>query len=73
MKINVLVKPNAKENRIEKIGNNQFSVQVKARPQRGKANQAVIGVLAEYFGVAKSCVVLLKGEKSKQKVFSIIN
>jgi uncharacterized protein (TIGR00251 family) len=73
MKISVKVKPNAKNNRIEEVNNNQFSVWVKARPQKGKANQAVIEVMAEYFGVAKSCVTILKGQTSKQKILVIRN
>jgi len=71
MRISVRVKPNAKENRIEKIGDKQFLVRVKARPQKGRANQAVTKVMAEYFGVAKSCVTLLRGQASKQKIFEI--
>ena len=71
MKISVRVKPNAKENRIEKTGDKQFLVRVKARPQKGQANRAVIEVMAEYFGVAKSCVTVLKGQASKQKIFEI--
>ncbi len=71
MKIFVKVKPNARENRIETTGNNQFSVQVKAKPKQGEANQAVIEVLAEHFGVGKSYISLLKGQTSKHKIFII--
>lgn len=71
MKIIVKVIPNAKENRIEKSGNNQFLVRVKTRPYKGQANQTAIEVVAEYFGVAKSCITLLKGQTSKQKTFEI--
>jgi len=72
MKINVTVKPNAKQEQVEKTGENEFVVRVKARPQEGKANQAVVEALAEYFDVAKSRVVLLRGQTSKHKVFDII-
>jgi uncharacterized protein (TIGR00251 family) len=71
MKIFVKVKTNAKENRIEAMGNNQFSVRVKARPKQGEANQAVIEALAGYFDVSKSCVMLLKGHTCRQKTFLI--
>lgn len=71
MKISVKVKPNAKQEKIEKIGERDFLVWVKEKPQKGKANQAVIRVLAEYFNVPKSEVILLKGQTSKEKVFEI--
>ena len=72
MKITVKVKPNSKEDSVEKVGENEFMVRVKAKPQEGKANQAVVEALAEYFDVAKSRVVLLHGQTSKHKVFDII-
>ena len=71
MKIIVKVKPRAKENRIEQADKNQFSVWVKARPEKGRANQAVIEILAEYFGFSKSRITLLKGRRAKQKIFEI--
>ena len=67
MKIFVKVKPNAKENRVKQVGDNQFAVWVKARPQKGEANQELIRVLAEYFDIAKSCITLAKGQTSKHK------
>lgn len=71
MKIAVKVRPNAKENRVEKIGDNNFSVRVKAKPVEGRATGAVIKALADYFGVSKSRVILLKGQTSKQKIFEV--
>lgn len=37
----------------------------------GKANEAVIKALAEYFGIAKSNIALIKGQASKHKIFEI--
>lgn len=71
MKISVRVKPNAKVEKIEKIGENNFLLWVKEKPQEGKANQAVIRVLAKYFDVSKSEVILLKGQTAREKVFEI--
>lgn len=39
----------------------------------GKANKAVIEALTEYFNVKKSHIILLSGEKSKIKLFEIID
>jgi uncharacterized protein (TIGR00251 family) len=73
MKISVKVKPNAKQEKIEKVTENHFLVRVKEKPQEGKANKAVIKVLSEYFGVPQSRVILLKGQSSREKIFEIKN
>ena len=73
MKITVRVRPGAKEDRLERLSDSSFAVWVKARPQDGKANHAVREVLADYLGLPKSRVVLIRGEKSKDKIFSIIS
>ena len=71
MKISVKVKPNARQEKIERINESHFLIRVKEKPQEGKANKAVIKVLAEYFGVPQSQIVLLKGQSSKEKTFEI--
>ncbi len=69
MKISVKVKPQAREDKVEKIGLNDYVVWVKAKAIEGKANQAVIKILSEYFDIAKSKLVLIKGTKARDKVF----
>ena len=71
MKIFVKAKPNAKEEKIEKISENSFIVWVKAPPRNGLANRAIIQVLAEYFKTSPSRVELVSGFSSKQKLFEI--
>jgi uncharacterized protein (TIGR00251 family) len=71
LKISVRVKPNAKQEKTEKIGERDFSVWVKEKPQEGKANKAVIKALAEYFGIPQADVALVKGQSSREKVFEI--
>lgn len=71
MKISIKVRPNAKHARVEKIDENNFLVWVKEKPINGKANQAAIDLLAEYFDVAKSDIILLKGQTSKHKLFEV--
>lgn len=71
MKISVIVHPNSKKPRIEKDLLEVLHVYVKEPPLEGKANRAVIETLAEYFQTKKGFVHLLKGEKSKNKIFEI--
>lgn len=49
-----------------------YIVKTKARPVGGKANLAVIKLLAKHFGVPQTSVVLVLGAHIKNKVFEII-
>ncbi len=71
MRIFVKAKPGAKKNSVEKEDGSHFVVSTSARPQQGKANQAVAKLLADYFDIAPSRVRIISGSSSKQKVFEI--
>ena len=71
MRIFVKAKPGAKRNSVEKEDGSHFIVSTSARPQQGKANQAVAKLLADYFDIAPSRVRIISGSSSKQKVFEI--
>lgn len=71
MKIFVKVKPRARENKIEKIDDSNFIISVKEAPVKGKANESVIKVLADYFNIGKSDLKIISGHTSKQKVIEI--
>jgi uncharacterized protein (TIGR00251 family) len=71
MKISIRVKPNSRENKIEKIGEGAFLVRVSAPAKEGKANKAVIELLSEYFNVPKSNVAIKSGHKNKIKLINI--
>ena len=72
VKITVKVKAGAKQAKIEKLSDNNFSVWVKEKPQEGKANYAVREALADYFNIPKSRITLISGEISKTKLFEIL-
>ena len=46
-------------------------VQVAAPPEKGKANQAVIALLAEALGVPAASIELVSGHAQPRKVFRI--
>ena len=71
MKISLKVKPQAKEDKVKKIGLNNYAVWVKAKAIEGKANQAVVKILSEYFDIAKSKVLLVKGKRARDKIFMV--
>jgi hypothetical protein len=47
----------------------QLKIAVHAPPLEGRANQALIGYLAELFSLPKNAVELVNGELSRSKVF----
>lgn len=71
MKITVIAHPNAKKPRIEKDLTETIHVYIKEPPLEGKANEAIISALADYFQTKKSQILLLRGEKGKMKVFDV--
>lgn len=71
MRIFVKAKPGAKKSSVEKVDGSHFIVSTPARPQQGKANQAVAKLLAGYFDIAPSRVRIVSGGSSKLKVFEI--
>lgn len=72
MKIQVKVKTGARENRVSfDKENNLYTVSTKVQPIEGKANEAVIKLLSEFFNVPKSDINLKTGPKSKIKIFEI--
>jgi hypothetical protein len=71
MKIQVKVKPGSKTEELSREGDS-FIVKVKEPPREGKANQAVIRLLAEHFGVPQSRVRILSGFRSRNKVIEVV-
>lgn len=72
MKVSIIAHPNTKKPRVEKDLLDTLHVYISEPPLEGKANRAVIEALTIYFNTKRSGVVLLSGEKSKNKLFEII-
>ncbi|MBI5420870.1 MAG: DUF167 domain-containing protein [Parcubacteria group bacterium] len=72
MKIVVTAKPNASKDKVDKIDETLYVVSTRAYPRDGKANKAIIELLAEYFHVAKSCITITSGHTSHRKVIEVI-
>jgi len=71
MKIRVKVKPSSRTEEVSHEGNS-FVVKVKEPPKEGRANRAVIELLAKHFGVPRSRVRILNGLTSKNKVIEVV-
>ena len=70
MKIQVKVKPNSKAEELSQEGDS-FIIKVKEPPKEGKANQAVIKLLTEYFGISHGQVRIISGFRSRNKVIEV--
>jgi len=71
MKVFVKAKVFAKEERVEKIDESHFVVQVREAPVRGAANRAITKALARYFNASVERVVMVSGFSSREKIFEI--
>ncbi len=65
--IPVKVQPGAKKNSIVGEWGGKLKLQVTAPPERGKANEAVVRLLASGLGLQKSRVRIVSGESSRDK------
>ncbi len=72
MLIKVKVFPRTKKEKIVKKEKDSFEVFVREKPEKGLANQRVKEILASYFNLSENRIKLIKGGKSKNKIFEII-
>ena len=70
MVINIKTVPGAKKNFIKEEAGG-YKVYLTAPAVEGKANQALVEFLADYFGVKKRDIEIIKGLKSRHKTVSI--
>ena len=69
----VLVKTGSKKGPlVEVISEDEIVAYLREKPHDGEANGALIKMLADYYDVAKSCVIIKRGQKSHQKAVEII-
>lgn len=68
--IRVRIHPKTSQQKVAVVGS-IHEVWVTAAAEKNKANEELIEVLANYFGVAKSCVEIKSGLTSRNKVVSI--
>lgn len=72
MKIFIKAKPNSKNEGVERVDDAHFIISVKEPPMQGRANEAIIKTIAEYFNVSRSQIRLVSGFSSKEKIFEIL-
>lgn len=72
MNVTVRVKPGSKKGPlVQPALDGSLLVYVREPAVEGRANQALVKILAEYFGVAKSQIRILKGHSSRTKIIKL--
>ncbi len=71
MKVAVRVVPGAKMQQVQAALDGTLKVWLRADAKEGKANKALIELLADYYGVSKSLVRIVSGLKIKNKIVEI--
>lgn len=66
--LHVRVQTRSAQRKVEKLGPGMYKVYVHAAPAGGEANREVIAALASHFGVSKSSVRILRGERARDKL-----
>ena len=72
MELRIRVIPNAKKTEFAGYREGELILRLNAPPVDGKANKAAVEFVSRYFGVSRSAVSLVGGERSRHKIFQIV-
>ncbi|MEI6728383.1 MAG: DUF167 family protein [bacterium] len=75
MLVTVQAKTKQKTDGVIKVSDGEivsYIVKTKSQPIEGKANSAIIKLLCQYFMVTQNQITLIRGDKSKTKVFEVV-
>jgi len=71
MRIYIKVSPRSSKNEIVQLSEGEYKVKLTAPPVDGQANEALIKLLAKFFGVPKSAISIVGGKTAKIKMVDI--
>ncbi len=71
--IPVKVQPNTSNEKVMGEYGGQLKIAVNAPPEKGRANKAIVKVLAKWLNVRNSDIYLMHGKKSKDKEVFVKN
>lgn len=69
--VSLRVTPGARRNEVIDAASDRLRVRIAARAVDGKANREMQSFIGELFGVRRSAVTLLRGERSRDKTLWI--
>ncbi len=71
MRIYLKVNPRSSKQKIEKMSNGNYKINLKSAPEKGQANKELINLLADYFKISKSQIKIIGGRTSSIKIIEI--
>ena len=71
--LEVYVVPRAPCDSVEELRNGRLLLRVKAAPEKGRANEAVLELIANYLDMAPSNLRILRGNSSRRKSILLQN
>jgi uncharacterized protein (TIGR00251 family) len=71
MLIRVKIFVNSNKQEIARKSENAFEIKVKAKPEMGEANREAIEILSKFFKIPETDIKLIKGRKTRNKIFRI--
>ena len=71
MRVEVKVIPKSSRSLVKEEEEGRLKVYITAAPEKGKANKALIDLLASYFSVKKKYVRIIQGKHAPLKVIEI--
>ena len=69
--ITVKAKPKARDRSLKVVRPDYFEIRTNAPPDKDKANEDIVDILADHLDVPKSCITLVRGRTSRTKTFKI--
>jgi uncharacterized protein (TIGR00251 family) len=70
--LSVRVIPNAKKDAFAGYREGELVLRLNAPAIEGKANKAAVEFVSRFLGVPRSSVLLVRGERSRHKIFEIV-
>ena len=71
-KLKIRVIPNARKTEFAGYREDELVLRVSAPAVEGKANKAAADFVCRFFGVSRSAVLLIGGERSRHKILQIV-
>lgn len=70
-RLRVHVTPGAREDGIGSWRGGSLRVKVRARPEKGRANEAVVRLLARRLGIGRASLSIVRGGSSRDKLVEV--
>lgn len=71
LRLAVKIIPGAAQDKVVGLLGDALKIRVRAQPERGKANAAVIAILAKFFELPEAALTICSGQTSASKVVEI--